>query len=122
MTWLVVVIGLMLIVFVHELGHFGTALAVGMRPRSFYLGFPPAVVKVKRRGIEYGIGAIPLGGFVRIPGMYRPSGGDLEAFTASAVNEQPSLAAARAGGAPVTRRRGLRGRATAPRRARELGR
>jgi regulator of sigma E protease len=91
MTWLVVVIGLMLIVFVHELGHFGTALAVGMRPRSFYLGFPPAVFKVKRRGIEYGIGAIPLGGFVRIPGMYRPSGGDLEALTASAVQEEPSL-------------------------------
>ena len=33
-----------------------------MRPRKFYLGFPPALAKVRRRGIEYGIGMIPLGG------------------------------------------------------------
>ena len=43
-----------------------------MRPRSFYIGFPPALVKVERKGIEYGIGMIPLGGLVRIPGMHRP--------------------------------------------------
>ena len=42
-----------------------------MNPRKFYLGFPPALVKRTRNGIEYGIGSIPLGGYVKIPGMHR---------------------------------------------------
>ena len=92
MTWLVVSVGLLLLVFLHELGHFSVALAVGIRPRSFYVGFPPAIAKVRRNGIEYGIGAIPFGGLVRIPGMHRPAPRDLEAFTASALREEPSLA------------------------------
>jgi regulator of sigma E protease len=93
MTWLVVSVGLLLLVFLHELGHFTVALAVGIRPRSFYVGFPPAIVKVKRKGIEYGLGVIPLGGLVRIPGMHKPAPHDLVAFTAAAVREQPSLSA-----------------------------
>ena len=93
MTWLVVIGGLVLLVFLHELGHFSVALAVGMRPRSFYIGFPPALVKVRRKGIEYGIGMIPLGGLVRIPGMHRPAARDLQVFVEPAVREQPSLAA-----------------------------
>jgi regulator of sigma E protease len=94
MIWATVILGLVLLVFLHELGHFTVALAVGMRPRAFYIGFPPAVAKVKRKGIEFGIGAIPLGGYVRIPGMHRPAGSDLEAFMAPALHEQPSLAPA----------------------------
>ena len=94
MTWLVVIGGLVLLVFLHELGHFSVALAVGMRPRSFYVGFPPALVKVRRNGIEYGIGMIPLGGLVRIPGMHRPAARDLQAFAEPAVREQPGLAPA----------------------------
>jgi regulator of sigma E protease len=39
-----------------------------MRPRRFYIGFPPAVLRTTRNGIEYGLGAIPLGGYVKIPG------------------------------------------------------
>jgi regulator of sigma E protease len=90
-TWLVVALGLFGLVFLHELGHFTVALAVGIRPRSFYVGFPPAIVKIKRKGIEYGIGAIPLGGLVRIPGMHRPSPHDLEAFMSAALREDPGL-------------------------------
>ena len=41
MTWLVVAVGLLLLILLHELGHFAAALAVGMRPRGFYVGFPP---------------------------------------------------------------------------------
>jgi regulator of sigma E protease len=93
MTWLVGIGGLVLLIFLHELGHFSVALAVGMRPRSFYIGFPPALVKIRRNGVEYGIGAIPLGGLVRIPGMHRPAARDLQAFVEPAVREQPSLAA-----------------------------
>jgi len=92
-TWLVVIVGLLLLVFLHELGHFSAALAVGVRPRSFYIGFPPALAKVQRKGIEYGIGAIPLGGYVRIPGMHRPAGRDFAAFMSSALHEDAALAA-----------------------------
>ncbi len=94
MIWVVVIGGLALLVLLHEAGHFFTALAVGIRPRSFYLGFPPAALKVRRRGIEYGIGAIPLGGYVRIPGMHRPSGRDLETFLGPALHARPDLAPA----------------------------
>jgi regulator of sigma E protease len=94
MTWVVVIAGLVALVFIHELGHFSVALLVKMRPRSFYIGFPPAVVKVKRRGIEYGIGAIPLGGFVRIPGMHRPAARDLQVLLDPAIEEDASLAPA----------------------------
>jgi regulator of sigma E protease len=74
---LVAIVGLLLLVAIHELGHFSAAKATGMRALRFYLGFPPAIVKRTWRGTEYGIGAIPLGGFVKIPGMLRPESGDL---------------------------------------------
>jgi regulator of sigma E protease len=76
---LIAIGGLLALVFIHELGHFVAAKAVGMRVTKFYVGFPPAVVKRTFRGTEYGIGAIPLGGFVRIVGMGRPRGKDLRA-------------------------------------------
>ena len=50
-----------------------------MRVTKFYIGFPPAVLKRTFGATEYGIGAIPLGGFVRIVGMGRPRGKDLRA-------------------------------------------
>ncbi len=55
-----------------------------MRPRKFYLGFPPAIAKTTRGGVEYGIGAIPLGGYVKLPGMHRPAAGDLRSTLAPA--------------------------------------
>ncbi|HEY2935822.1 MAG TPA: M50 family metallopeptidase [Gaiellaceae bacterium] len=91
MNVLIAILGLAFLVFIHELGHFAVALAVGMRPRRFYIGFPPAVAKVERRGIEYGIGAIPLGGFVKIPGMHRPAPSDLDLYLGAALNEDPGL-------------------------------
>ncbi len=91
MTYVVVIAGLVLLVFLHELGHFWVARAVGMRPRSFYIGFPPALYKIQRNGIEYGIGMIPLGGLVRLPGMNRPAARDLRVFVEPALREEPSL-------------------------------
>ena len=88
----IAILGLGLLVLVHESGHFFASLAVGLRPRRFYLGFPPAVVKMQRRGIEYGVGVIPLGGFVTIPGMHRPISHDAERRFSRAVAEVPSLA------------------------------
>jgi regulator of sigma E protease len=90
---LVAIGGLAFLILIHEAGHFFTALAVKMRPRRFYIFFPPAIVKWKRNGIEYGIGAIPLGGYVKIPGMHKPAGSDLEGQFGPAVDEAPWLAA-----------------------------
>jgi regulator of sigma E protease len=89
----IAIIGLSILVLVHEAGHFFTARAVGMSPRRFYVGFPPALAKIKRKGIEYGIGAIPLGGYVKIPGMHRPAPSDLNTFFGQALEEAPQLVA-----------------------------
>src|SRR5688572_28084585 len=93
MTIFVSILGLGLLIFVHELGHFSASLALGMRPRRFYIGFPPAILKTTRNGIEYGLGAIPLGGFVKIPGMHRPAPVDVDAGLSRALQEEPALGA-----------------------------
>ncbi|MFY9265316.1 MAG: M50 family metallopeptidase [Solirubrobacterales bacterium] len=57
------------LIILHEFGHFIAAKAVGMRVERFSLFFPPAVVKLRRGETSYEVGAIPLGGFVKITGM-----------------------------------------------------
>lgn len=53
----------------HEAGHMLTAKAFGMRVRRFFLGFGPTLVSAKRGETEYGIAALPFGGFCDIAGM-----------------------------------------------------
>jgi regulator of sigma E protease len=89
------IVGLAVLVLIHEAGHFFAARAVGMRPRKFYLGFGPPLVKRVRNGVEYGIGSLPLGGYVKLPGMNRPSPGDLAASLVPQVREQHREAIAR---------------------------
>src|SRR5205807_9732067 len=91
MSTLVAILGLGFLILIHEAGHFFTARAVGMSPRRFYLGFPPALVKWDRKGIEYGLGSIPLGGYVKIPGMHRPAPSDLDVQLGPPLREQPQL-------------------------------
>src|SRR5947208_14692785 len=91
MSVLIAILGLALLVLIHEAGHFFTARAVGMRPRRFYIGFPPALAKTTRNGIEYGVGAIPLGGYVKIPGMHRPAPSDLDSYFGAALFHDASL-------------------------------
>jgi regulator of sigma E protease len=62
-------VGFALLIILHEFGHFTAAKATGMRVERFALFFPPLIAKVRRGETEYGIGAIPLGGFVKITGM-----------------------------------------------------
>ena len=69
MSWLLAIGGFAMLVVLHEAGHFTAAKAVGMRVERFFLFFPPKLVSVRRGETEYGIGAIPLGGFVKITGM-----------------------------------------------------
>jgi membrane-associated protease RseP (regulator of RpoE activity) len=92
MSLLIAILGLLFLILVHEAGHFFASLAVGLRPRRFYIGLPPAIVKTSRDGIEYAIGAIPVGGFVTIPGMHRPIAHDVERRFGQAVEDAPTLA------------------------------
>ncbi|MEX2212035.1 MAG: site-2 protease family protein [Gaiellaceae bacterium] len=92
MNLLIAILGLAALIFVHELGHFLVARAVGMSPRKFYIGFPPPLVRVRRKGIEYGIGTIPLGGYVKLPGMHRPAPSDLDLHLGRAAEERPAVA------------------------------
>jgi regulator of sigma E protease len=68
-TWVLVVGGFSALIILHEFGHFIVAKWTGMRVERFFLFFPPKLVSVKRGETEYGIGMIPLGGFVKITGM-----------------------------------------------------
>jgi regulator of sigma E protease len=61
--------GIVTLVILHELGHFAAAKAVGMRVEKFSLFFGPMLVKWRRGETVYGVGPIPLGGYVKISGM-----------------------------------------------------
>lgn len=63
------ILGLSILVGLHELGHLLAAKIFGMRVEQFSIGFPPKIFGVKYGETEYSIGAIPLGGFVKITGM-----------------------------------------------------
>jgi len=69
MNWVLIFLGFSALIVLHEAGHFFAAKATGMRVERFFLFFPPKLVSVKRGETEYGIGAIPAGGFVKISGM-----------------------------------------------------
>jgi regulator of sigma E protease len=69
MSYFLAFAGFAALIVLHELGHFLAAKAVGMRVERFALFFPPLVAKKTWGETEYGIGAIPLGGYVRITGM-----------------------------------------------------
>jgi regulator of sigma E protease len=69
MSFLLAFLGFALLIILHEAGHFAAAKAVGMRVERFSLFFPPLIARKKRGETEYAIGAIPLGGYVKITGM-----------------------------------------------------
>ncbi len=65
-------LGLSILVILHELGHFLAARAFGIKVEKFYLFFDAwniSLVKFNYKGVEYGIGWLPLGGYVKIAGM-----------------------------------------------------
>jgi len=69
MSWVLAISGFAALVVLHEGGHFLAAKAVGMRVEKFFLFFPPKIASITRGETEYGVGAIPLGGYVKITGM-----------------------------------------------------
>ncbi len=64
-----IVVGLILTIMLHEWGHFIAAKKSGMKVTEFFLGFGPRIWSFRRGETEYGIKAIPAGGYVRIIGM-----------------------------------------------------
>jgi membrane-associated protease RseP (regulator of RpoE activity) len=67
--WLLFVVALLACVLLHEAGHFVTAKKFGMKATQFFAGFGPTLWSFRRGETEYGVKAIPAGGFVKIVGM-----------------------------------------------------
>jgi membrane-associated protease RseP (regulator of RpoE activity) len=64
-----IIVGLLLTIMLHEFGHFIMAKRAGMKVTEFFIGFGPRIWSFRRGETEYGIKAIPAGGYVRIIGM-----------------------------------------------------
>ncbi len=69
MSWFLAFAGFAALIILHEFGHFVAAKLCGMRVERFALFFPPLIVRKQIGETEYGIGALPLGGYVKITGM-----------------------------------------------------
>lgn len=69
MSWVLALLGFVVLIVLHEAGHFAAAKAVGMRVERFSLFFGRPLVSWRRGETEYAIGPIPAGGYVRITGM-----------------------------------------------------
>jgi regulator of sigma E protease len=84
---------LILLVVVHEFGHFAVAKWVGMRVDEFGIGFPPKLFGIKKGETEYTVNALPLGGFVKIVGENNEdeASSDPRAFSAKSKKAQSAV-------------------------------
>ncbi|MEP6661966.1 MAG: M50 family metallopeptidase [Acidimicrobiales bacterium] len=64
------VLAILLMIFLHELGHYVTAKWAGMKVTQFFIGFGPRIWSFRKGETEYGVKALPLGAYVRISGMH----------------------------------------------------
>ena len=70
---LVLVVGLIVSIALHEIGHLVPAKRFGVKVSEYFVGFGPTLWSRRRGETDYGIKAVPLGGFVRMVGMYPPA-------------------------------------------------
>ena len=68
--WAIFIVALLVSVMLHETGHFVLAKRFGMKVTRYFVGFGPTLWSTQRGETEYGIKAVPLGGFVKIVGMH----------------------------------------------------
>lgn len=68
-SWVLIILGLVVMIFLHELGHFMTARWTGMKATEFFIGFGPKIWSFRRGETEYGLKVIPAGAYVRVIGM-----------------------------------------------------
>lgn len=67
--FILALIGIGFLIFIHELGHYFMAKRVGMIVEEFAIGFGKAIIQWERNGVKWKVGWIPVGGYVRIAGM-----------------------------------------------------
>ena len=77
------ILALSIIVGIHEFGHLITAKMFGMKVEKYFIGFPPKIWSFNYKGTEYGLGSIPLGGFVKITGIID------ESMDTKHINKEP---------------------------------
>ncbi|MBI4089892.1 MAG: site-2 protease family protein [Candidatus Kerfeldbacteria bacterium] len=82
LTFIIFIVVVSLLVFVHELGHFMTARRLGVTVEEFGFGFPPRIFGLRRRGTVYSLNWIPFGGFVRLKGETPGTSLDPDSFAA----------------------------------------
>ncbi|MGO1180710.1 site-2 protease family protein, partial [Cellulosimicrobium funkei] len=70
---LVIVVGIVVSIALHEVGHMVPAKKFGVRVSQYMVGFGPTLWSRTKGETEYGLKAIPLGGYVRLVGMYPPA-------------------------------------------------
>ncbi|BDZ61435.1 zinc metalloprotease Rip1 [Demequina sediminis] len=70
--WIVLLVGLLISIALHEVGHMVPAKKFGVRVSEYFVGFGPTVWSRRGKETEYGVKAIPLGGYVRLVGMIPP--------------------------------------------------
>jgi regulator of sigma E protease len=90
------IIGLSLMVFIHELGHFAVAKWVGVKVHTFSIGFGKKLIKFKRGDTEYALSAIPFGGYVAMAGESPEDGGygNTDEFRAKPIPARIAIAVA----------------------------
>ncbi|MCX6496463.1 MAG: site-2 protease family protein, partial [Rhodoluna sp.] len=71
--WLFLLLGLALSIALHEIGHLLPAKLFGVKVTKYMVGFGPTLFSRKRGDTEYGIKAIPLGGYIQMIGMVPPA-------------------------------------------------
>jgi RIP metalloprotease RseP len=73
---LVAALGVAVSIALHEVGHLLPAKRFGVKVTQYMVGFGPTVFSRRRGETEYGVKAIPLGGYIRMIGMFPPQAGD----------------------------------------------
>lgn len=89
MSYFLAFLGFAALIILHEAGHFAAAKAVGMRVERFSLFFGPMVLKRRIGETDYGVGVIPLGGYVKITGMNPEEDIPPEAVPRAYYNQPP---------------------------------
>ncbi|MDO5724552.1 MAG: site-2 protease family protein [Flaviflexus sp.] len=87
--FLILILGILASIALHELGHLTPAKLFGVYVPQYFIGFGKTLWSTVRGDTEYGVKAIPLGGFVRLGGMFPPTGGGRQTNR----HGQPTLAA-----------------------------
>lgn len=86
--WLILLVGLAISIGLHEIGHLWPAKKFGVKVTKYMIGFGPTLFSRKRGDTEYGIKAIPLGGYIQMIGMIPPSSAFKKAGFRNLSNEE----------------------------------